>query len=120
LKEDQKIADNVTATQTTRDVTIVEAIKQLRAQLTEAQAQLATLQRQRGSGSNLAFLTKSIEVELAVVFKTEVEGGVGVKAWFLDISGKTGGSNESTHKVKLVLEPVGPDGKPTQVSDIGP
>lgn len=90
-------------------MTVAEAIKQLRVQLAEAQRE--------GTGKDLRFLTKSVEVELAVVFKTEIEGGVGVKAWFLEVSGKGKEANESTHKVKLVLEPVGPDGKPTQVSD---
>jgi hypothetical protein len=90
-------------------VTVSEAIKQLRAQLAEAQRE--------GSGKDLRFLTKSVEVELAVVFKTEVDGGVSVKAWFLDVSGKAKDVGETAHKVKLVLEPVGRDGKPTQVSD---
>lgn len=91
------------------DVTVAEAIKQLRAQLAEAQRE--------GSGKDLRFAVKSVEVELAVVLKSEVEGGVGVKAWFVEASGKAKGADETTHKVKLVLEPVGPDGKPTQVSD---
>jgi Trypsin-co-occurring domain 2 len=91
------------------NVTIAEAIKQLRVQLEDAQRD--------SSGKDLRFLTRSIEVELAVVFKTEIEGGVGVKAWFLDISGKAKDSDETSHKVKLVLEPIGRDGKPTQVSD---
>lgn len=91
------------------DVTVAEAIKQLRAQLAEAQRE--------GSGKDLRFAVKSVEVELAVVLKSEVEGGVGVKAWFVEASGKTKGADETTHKVKLVLEPVGPDGNPTQVSD---
>jgi len=96
----------------TENVTVAEAIKQLRLQLADAQRE--------GSGKDLRFLTKSVEVELAVVFKTETEGGVGVKAWFLDVSGKGKNVDETTHKVKLVLEPVGPDGKPTQVSDAQP
>jgi hypothetical protein len=91
------------------NVTVAEAIKQLRVQLAEAQRE--------GTGKDLRFVMRSVEVELAVVFKTEIEGGVGVKAWFLDVSGKTKGADETTHKVKLVLEPVGPDGKPTHVSD---
>jgi hypothetical protein len=99
------------------NVTIAEAVEQLRTQLAEAQVQLAKVQREGSSGKDLRFLTKSVEVELAVVFKTEVEGGVGVKAWFLDVSGKTKGGDETTHRVKLVLEPVGPNGKPIQVSD---
>ena len=91
------------------DVTVAEAIKQLRAQLAEAQRE--------GSGKDLRFAIKSVEVELAVVLKSEIEGGAGVKAWFVEASGKTKGADETTHKVKLVLEPVGPDGKPTRVRD---
>jgi hypothetical protein len=91
------------------NVTVADAIKQLRAQLEDAQRE--------GVGKKLRFLTKSVEVELAIVFKIEIEGGAGVKAWFLDISGKAKGADESTHKIKLVLEPVGPDGKPTLVGD---
>ena len=91
------------------DLTVAEAIKQLREQLTEAQRE--------GSGKGLRFGVKTVEVELTIVLKSVVEGGVGVKAWFVEASGKTKGANETTHKVKLVLEPVGPDGKPTQVRD---
>ena len=91
------------------NVTVADAIKQLRAQLEDAQRE--------GVGKDLRFVAKSVEVELGIVFKTEVEGGVGVKAWFLDISGKAKAGDEAAHKVKLVLEPIGRDGKPTLVSD---
>lgn len=91
------------------NVTVAEAIKQLRAQLAEAQRE--------GAGKDLRFTIKSIEVELAIVLKSELEGGAGVKAWFVEASGKAKDADETTHKVKLVLEPFGPDGKPTQVSD---
>jgi hypothetical protein len=92
------------------NVTVADAIKQLRAQLEDAQ--------QEGIGKGLRFLARSVEVELTIVFKTEAEGGAGVKvAWFLDVSGKAKAADETTHKVKLVLEPVGRDGKPTLVSD---
>ena len=91
------------------NVTVSDAIKQLRAQLEDAQRE--------GIGKDLRFLTKSVEVELAIVFRSEAEGGIGVKAWFLDISGKAKAGDEKTHKVKLVLEPVGRDGKPVMVSD---
>jgi hypothetical protein len=93
----------------TENVTVADAIKQLRAQLEEAQRE--------GEGRELRFVAQSVEVELAIVFKTETEGGAGVKAWFLDVSGKAKSADETTHKVKLVLRPVGRDGKPTLVSD---
>jgi hypothetical protein len=91
------------------NVTVADAVKQLRVQLEEAQRE--------GSGKEFRFLAKNVEVELAVVFKSEKEGGAGVKAWFLDVSGKAKAGDETTHKVKLVLEPVGPDGKGIFVSD---
>lgn len=93
----------------TENVTVADAIKQLRAQLEDAQHE--------GLGRDLRFLAQSVEVELAIVFKSETEGGAGVKAWFLDVSGKAKAGDETTHKVKLVLQPVGRDGKPTLVSD---
>jgi hypothetical protein len=93
----------------TEDVTVAEAIKQLRAQLEDAQ--------QEGTGKPLRFVAKSVELELGIVFKSEKEGGGGVKAWFLDISGKAKAANETVHKVTLALQPVDRDGKPTLVSD---
>ncbi len=91
------------------DVTVATAIKQLRAQLEDAQ--------QEGENKNLRFVAASVELELGVVFKSEKEGGAGVKAWFVDVSGKAKVGDETTHKLKLVLQPVGRDGKPTLVSD---
>jgi len=91
------------------NVTVADAIKQLRAQLEDAQHE--------GEGKDLRFVAKSVEVELAIVFKSETEGGAGVKAWFLDISGRAKTGDETAHKVKLVLEPIGRGGKPTLVSD---
>jgi len=91
------------------NVTVADAIKQLRTQLEDAQ--------QEGTGKALRFVAKSVELELGIVFRSEKEGGGGMKAWFLDISGKAKVADETTHKVKLLLEPVGRDGKPTLVSD---
>jgi Trypsin-co-occurring domain 2 len=93
------------------NITITEALEQLRTQLEDAQRQ--------GNGRELRFLAKSVEVELAVVFRSEKEGGGGVKAWFVDISGKAKTAGETTHRVKLILEPVSRDGKQTLVSDAG-
>src|SRR3954447_21340022 len=91
------------------NVTVADAIKELRAQLENAQRE--------GVGKDLRFLAKSVEVELAIVFKSETEGGAGVKAWFLDTSGKAKAADETTQKVTLVLEPFGRDAKPPLVSD---
>jgi hypothetical protein len=93
----------------TDNVTVADAIKQLRAQLEDAQRE--------GIGKDLHFLAKSVEVELAIVFRSETEGGAGIKAWFLDVSGRAKAGDETTHKVKLLLEPEGRGGKPVSVSD---
>lgn len=80
------------------DVRIAEAIRELREQLEQAQAESA--------GSGLRFRAKSVEIEMSVVFKTDVQGSAGLKAWVLDLSAKAGTAHEASHKVKLVLEPV--------------
>src|SRR5262245_43598069 len=94
------------------DVTITEAIQRLREQLEEAQRQ--------GSGHDIQFVAKDVEVELTIAFKTSIEGGAGVKAWFLDISGKGKRDEEASHKIKLVLEPQDKSGRRTLVGDEGP
>jgi hypothetical protein len=43
--------------------------------------------------------------------------GGGVKAWFLDLSGKAKAGNETTHRVKLVIEPVGRNRKSALMAD---
>ena len=93
----------------TYNVTVAEAIKQLRAQLEDAQ--------QEGAGKGLHFVAKSVELEPGIAFKSEKEGGVGLKVWFLDASGRAKAADETVHKVKLSLEPVGRDGETTFVSD---
>jgi hypothetical protein len=40
------------------------------------------------------------------VLKTEREGAAGVKAWFVEASGKAKHASEGTHKIKLVLAPT--------------
>ncbi|WP_407522705.1 trypco2 family protein [Methylobacterium oryzisoli] len=91
------------------DVTLSEAIRQLRLQLEEAQRE--------SENGGVRFIAKSIDVELGIVFKKGIEGGAGIKAWFLDASSKIKSDDETTHKIKLVLEPIGDDGSPTIVSD---
>lgn len=92
-----------------KNVELSDAIRNLRMQLEAAQLE--------GTEKKLRFLPKSVEVELTIVFKGEAEGSAGVKAWVLDVSGKAKASKETSHKIKLVLEPVGRDGKPTLVGD---
>jgi hypothetical protein len=93
-------------------VTLVEAIRELRAQLTEAEAE--------GVDAEIHFVAKAIEVELAIIFDLKAEGGGGFRLFSLvDLSSKAGMGNQNSHKVKLTLEPVGRSG-PVRVRDTEP
>ena len=93
-----------------KTVTVVEAIREIRAQLVEAAVE--------GKGQSLRFVPKSVEVELSVTFKLEASVGGGFKLLSLiDMSGKATAKDENVHKIKLVLEPVGTDGKPVYIGD---
>lgn len=75
-------------------------------------------QRRKGGGADLRFVPKAVEVELGISFTAEREAGGGIKVFSLvDLSGKAKGGEASTHRVKLTLEPVGPDGKPALIRD---
>lgn len=90
--------------------TVAQAIRELRAQLEEAATE--------SQGSGIRFVPKSVEIELGIVFNVEAEAGGGFKLLSLvDISGKAKAADQSTHKMKLTLEPVGRDGKPVLVRD---
>jgi hypothetical protein len=92
------------------EITLADAIRELRTQLVEAAA--------GGEGSPIRFVPKTAEVELGITFRVEAEAGGGFKLFSLvDLSGKAKGGSESTHKVKLTLEPVGRDGKPFLIRD---
>lgn len=94
-------------------VTLAQAIRELRAQLVEAAA--------AGEGTEIRFLPRSVEVELGITFNVEAEAGGGFKLFSLiDLSGKAKTGNESAHKVKLTLEPVGRNGKPVLIGDTKP
>jgi hypothetical protein len=91
------------------EISLEKAIQDLRTQLQNAAVQ--------GANADIRFVPKSIEVELAIKIDREAIGKAGVKLWSifdLSASGKVG--DENTHKVKLVLEPVDKEGKPTPIS----
>jgi hypothetical protein len=85
-------------------ISLVQAIRELRSQLEQA--------AKEGQDADLRFVPKAVEVELGISFTAESEAGGGVKVFSLvDLSGKAKGGEASTHRVKLTLEPVSPDGK---------
>jgi hypothetical protein len=93
-------------------ITLAEAIRELRAQLTEAAIE--------AQDAEIRFVPKTVEVELAITFDLKAEGGGGFKLFSLvDLSAKAGTENQNSHKVTLTLEPVGRTG-PVEVRDTAP
>lgn len=91
------------------ELRLSDAIKRLRVELEDAQSE--------GTGKKVRFLAKTVEVELSLVLKSQVTGEAAVKAWFVSASGKGSAADETTTKLKLTLEPVDSEGRPTLVSD---
>jgi hypothetical protein len=91
-------------------VTIAQAIRELRAQLAEAAME--------GKGTAISFVPRTVEVELGITFNVEAEVGGSFKLLSLvTLSGKARMADESIHKVKLTLEPVSRDGEPVVIRD---
>lgn len=75
---------------------LAQAIAALRAELSEA--------RRQGQGTDIHFAVGDIEVELALEFGWSKEAGAGFKLFsFVDLSGKAGSTDKTSHKVKLKL-----------------
>lgn len=84
-------------------IPLVRAIEELRSELLAAVAS--------GKNQPLQFRLKPIELELKLAVTGEGGANAGVKFWVLDIGAKGTATKETTHTLKLVLEPVGKDGK---------
>jgi hypothetical protein len=71
----------------------------------------------KGQGSELQFRLKPIDLELKLAVTAGGDGKAGREVLGHRI-GRGGGKYEqaSTHTLKLVLEPIGPDGGPVQIS----
>ena len=91
------------------EVSLVDAIAQLRSQLRQA-----VLDR---DGEDIVLTPQSIELELAIKFKAEatVKGGFKLFA-LLDLSAEGKAGTESSHKVKFTLLATDADGKPLKIS----
>jgi len=82
-------------------IPLARAIEDLRSELLAAVAS--------GKNQPLQFRLKPIELELKLAVTREANAGV--KFWVLDIGAKGTIADATAHTLKLVLEPVGKDGK---------
>jgi hypothetical protein len=84
-------------------IPLAEAINDLRAELLAALAS--------GKDQPLQFRLKPIELELKLTVTREGGANAGVKFWIVDVGAKGTIGDTTIHTLKLVLEPVGKDGK---------
>lgn len=95
--------------QITSSVPLGQTIKDLRAELLEA--------LREGAGKELRFRLKPVELELSLGITASLDGKAGVKFWVLELGGGGKLENVTGHKLKLVLEPIGPEGREFEVTD---
>ncbi|TDH61129.1 hypothetical protein E2C06_18680 [Dankookia rubra] len=92
-------------------ITIAEAIRELRSQLETAMTE--------GAGQRIRFKPANLELELSIAFSREGEAGGKVTAWTIfEASGRAKVGDQSTHRVKLVLQPVEALPKETEVVQV--
>ena len=86
-----------------------EAIRSLRAQLSEAMRE--------GAGEALRFRVGPVELEFEVQMTREagVEGGV--KFWVVSVGAKGSMSAATTHRLKISLQPQTPEGEDAMVAE---
>jgi hypothetical protein len=75
------------------------------------------MRSRRGRGKELRFKLKPIELELNIAMTYKGEANAGVKFWVVDLDGKAAGEHTTSHKLKLVLQPVDSSGCEYQVHD---
>jgi hypothetical protein len=90
---------------------LAQTIEDLRSELMEAM--------RKGEQQPLHFRLKPIELELQIGITTAGKLKSAVKFWVVEFGADADTKRETTHKLKLVLEPVGPKGKPYEVGSLG-
>src|SRR4051794_33247048 len=89
-------------------VTIAEAIDQLREQLRQAVLE--------GADKDIVFTPEKVDIELGVDFKMEAKAGGGFKLMaLLSLSAEGKISRGNQHKIKLALKVTDSEGKPLKV-----
>jgi hypothetical protein len=84
-------------------IPLSKAIEDLRSELLTAMSQ--------GVGRELRFRLQPIDLELELGMTWNGEANAEVKFWVIGMGAKATYEKSTTHRLKLTLEPVGPDGK---------
>jgi hypothetical protein len=89
-------------------VSLADLIYQLRGDLYKAAWQ--------GESKDPKFVVGPVELELSVVVDSSRSAGAHAALWVVDASAASQKSTQTTHRIKLTLQPVGPDGQPSKIS----
>ncbi len=89
-------------------VSLTDLIYQLRGDLSRAAWQ--------GEGKDPKFVVGPVELELSVMVDASRGGGAKAALWVLDVSAEGKRSAQTIHRIKLTLQPVGLDGRPSTIS----
>ncbi|SAL85249.1 hypothetical protein AWB68_07613 [Caballeronia choica] len=95
----------------TSGIPLARVIEDLRAELLRA--------LKEGADKDLQFRLKPIELELKLGVTATGEAKVGAEFWVVELGAKGTYENETTHALKLTLEPIGPGGGPVEISSSG-
>ena len=90
------------------EVTVADLIFQLRGDLARAAWQ--------GETRDPKFVVGPVELELAVVVDSSRSAEAKAALWVVDASAQGKRASQVTHRIKLTLQPVGADGKPSRIS----
>lgn len=91
------------------EVGLADAIRALRSELGNAVAE--------GKDQDIRFRLGPVEMEFQLEVEKKVGGGGGIKFWVVTIGGQASRSSGTTHRVKLSLQPIGPEGQDIDVSN---
>jgi hypothetical protein len=91
-------------------VSLADLIYQLRGDLSLAAWQ--------GETKDPKFVVGPVELELSVVVDASRGSGAAARLWVVDVSAETKRSAQVTHRIKLTLQPVGRDGRPSHISGL--
>jgi hypothetical protein len=85
-----------------------DAITSIRSELTKAMGS--------SEGGEIRFRLGPVELELELEARKDAGATAGVKFWVVSVGARGDVSAGSTHRIKLILQPVGPGGEDVEVA----
>lgn len=91
------------------EMPVASAIKELRAQLTEAMT--------AGETEKLRFRIRDIELELELIYQDKIEGGVKLGWHIFSLGGAASSRDTKTHKLRLTMGVTDEKGQAISIRD---